>query len=32
MNKKPPEIDVFKLFSSQGRATPNAVALAVLGI
>ncbi|MDC9592844.1 hypothetical protein [Xenorhabdus sp. IM139775] len=32
MNKKPLEIDVFKLFSSQGRATPNAVALAVLGI
>ncbi|MBD2813305.1 hypothetical protein ID850_00705 [Xenorhabdus sp. Flor] len=32
MNKKPLEIDVFKLFSSQGRASPNAVALAVLGI
>ncbi len=32
MKKEPPEIDVFKLFSSQGRASPNAVALAVLGI
>ncbi|MBD2800341.1 hypothetical protein ID854_07695 [Xenorhabdus sp. M] len=32
MKKETPEIDVFKLFSSQGRASPNAVALAVLGI
>ncbi|MDE9493240.1 hypothetical protein KKJ09_06410 [Xenorhabdus bovienii] len=32
MNNKLLEIDVFKLFSFQGRASPNAVALAVLGI